>query len=237
MTCRRFVRPLALVAIALVASCGDSGHLLRQTNDGGAGSGGAGGTLAGSGGGGSGAGGTANPGGGRGGSGAGGTTNPGSGGGGGSAGFTLTSPAFTEGMMFPAENTCAGVNTSPELDWTAGPSGTMSYAIVLVDLTGGLAQWAIWNIPPDVRSLPAMLPGDATLSSPAAAVQVSSSGHGYAGPCPNGSMHTYYFVVYAVPVANLPQLTSSSSPETVHLALTSMAPSALLIGTSDAKSP
>ncbi len=71
------------------------------------------------------------------------------GGTGGAIAFGLTSPAFTEGMSFPMQNTCAGANTSPELDWTPGPAGTMSYAVVLTDLTNNFVHWAIWNIPAD----------------------------------------------------------------------------------------
>jgi Raf kinase inhibitor-like YbhB/YbcL family protein len=155
--------------------------------------------------------------------------------------MALAGPAFTEGMSFPTNNTCAGTNVSPELDWTPGPSTTQSYAVVLTDLTIGLVHWAIWNIKSDVSSLSAMLPSDATLTSaPTGAMQASynASSHGYTGPCPSGSLHTYQFEVYALSVATVPNLTTSSSPAT---AKTQIAASALatgtLSGTSNASRP
>src|SRR6187402_2009203 len=91
-------------------------------------------------------------------------------GGGSSSGFTLTSPAWTAMAgcaadnktacpVFPKENigtSIGGSNKSPELDWTAGPSGTQSYAIVLQDLTNVMngkpfVHWALWNIPGATR--------------------------------------------------------------------------------------
>src|SRR5438046_2819209 len=51
------------------------------------------------------------------------------------ASITLTSTALAAGAAFAAENTCAGVNTSPPLSWTAGPAGTMSYVVSLTDLS------------------------------------------------------------------------------------------------------
>lgn len=142
----------------------------------------------------------------------------GNGGSGGSAGaggraipptITLTSPVLTEGGTFPANITCADPGMgSPELDWTAGPPGTMSYAVTLTDLTDELIQWAIWDIPtpdgaPTMIMLPAHLDTLATLTTPMGAVQINRvNGRGYYGPCPNET-HTYRFQVYAIPSASL----------------------------------
>jgi Raf kinase inhibitor-like YbhB/YbcL family protein len=136
----------------------------------------------------------------------------GSGGADGPGAFTLTSPALSEGDAFLPENTCAGANTSPELDWTAGPAGTMSYAMVLTDLSNGFLHWVVWDIPPETRSLPALLPTTATLTEPAGARQVALSGTGYTGPCPNGNVHDYQFDIHALDVATLPGL--SANPTT-----------------------
>src|SRR5690606_30634079 len=93
------------------------------------------------------------------------------------SGWAISSPAFSEGDELPNENTCAGrefaVGSSPELNWTDGPEGTQSYALVLkhlaivedVDPTSpdyakGF-MWVIWDIPPSVRKLPANLGRDA----------------------------------------------------------------------------
>ncbi len=77
--------------------------------------------------------------------------------------MTLTIAALAGGT-FPDANTCAGVNTSPAMSWTAGPAGTLSYAVVLTDTFQNAAHWVIWDIPSTVTSLAAALPGTATLT-------------------------------------------------------------------------
>lgn len=124
-------------------------------------------------------------------------------GGGGSDMMTLTSTVITEGDMFPDDNTCAGANTSPDLTWTAGPAGTMSYAMILLDTSNSLNHWVMWDIPASVTSLPAGLGTEAMPSEPAGAKQKAFQGNGYTGPCPSGSDHLYEFTVYALPVATL----------------------------------
>jgi phosphatidylethanolamine-binding protein (PEBP) family uncharacterized protein len=105
---------------------------------------------------------------------------------------------------------------SPELDWTAGPSGTMSYAITLTDLTNGDIQWAIWNIPvpggyPTTVTLPAKLDTVALLTTPMGAIQTNQvNGRGYYGPCLAGETHTYRFQVYAIPAASLAGVNTSA---------------------------
>jgi len=125
---------------------------------------------------------------------------------GGGATMSLTSTAFNEGGRFPAANTCTGSShQSPELAWTPGPSATMSYAVILTDLTNGFVHWAIWDIPATTQMLPAVLPSGATLTAPVSARQVNRFGsYSYFGPCPSGTDHTYQFEVHAVDVAMLP---------------------------------
>ena len=152
--------------------------------------------------------------------------------------MTLTSSALTEGAVFAAANTCAGVNTSPPLTWSAGPSGTMSYAVVLSDLNNVSAHWVIWDIPPDTRQLTESLPTGATLTTPAGAKQAAGSGMGYLGPCPSGALHTYVFTLYAMDVAMLPGVTASSMTAALATAIKMhQLAAATLSATSDAKKP
>jgi len=125
---------------------------------------------------------------------------------GGGATMSLTSTAFNEGGRFPAANTCTGSShQSPELAWTPGPPATMSYAVILTDLTNTFVHWAIWDIPATTQMLPAGLPSGATLTTPVSARQVNRfSSYSYFGPCPSGTDHTYQFEVHAVDVAMLP---------------------------------
>ena len=216
----------------------------------GGGAAGAGGTLSGTGGavtatggsaGGAGGAGTATGGriGGSGGAAAG--TGGGAGGqGGGRGGLTLTSTSLTNGAAFMPANTCAAANQSPPLTWTAGPAGTQSYAVVLVDTSIARYHWAIWNLAPSVTSLPAALPAGASITTPVAAMQAitGTATPGYMGPCPSGNVHTYVFTVYALDVATLPGVATGVMAQAVFTAIQShVLASGTLSGTSDATRP
>lgn len=171
----------------------------------------------------------------------------GSGGSGGGGAFALTSPDHAEGAAFGDKYTCAlaGFNGSllPELNWTAGPAGTQSYAITFIDRTlaaEGNANgyhWVIWNIPAATRSLPEEF-------KDAASIGAMQTGN-YLGPCPNfGSANqtdTYEFTIYALDTATIDVPANSQFTARVmaaddlleadHLA------KATLSGTSDASPP
>lgn len=155
--------------------------------------------------------------------------------------FELTSPAFESGDALPLEYTChekdfpfSGMppvdHTLPELHWTAGPAGTQSYAIVFKDVTLTTAtpmnelgyHWAIYNIPPNVRSLPEALESGNPIPSVPSAKQYSGPlfNDGYLGPCPSWavaegspllgmdpppmvSTDSYTFTVFAMPAATI----------------------------------
>jgi len=149
--------------------------------------------------------------------------------------ITLTSTALAEGAAFPANITCADSSMgSPDLTWTAGPSGTMSYAITLTDLTNGYVHWALWNIPSATMTLPAKLANTATLTTPAGAQQLSIMGGSYYGPCPGGSTHTYQFRVYALGAATLPGSMPTSTMNAKAAIVQNAIGSGTLTGTSNA---
>jgi Raf kinase inhibitor-like YbhB/YbcL family protein len=155
----------------------------------------------------------------------------------------LTSTALAEGAAFSSVNTCAGANTSPPLSWTAGPAGTMSYAVVLTDLSIDAVHWVIWDIPAATTSLPAALPGDGTLTAPAGAKQVHKleffgAGGAYRGPCPSGKTHIYQLEVNAIASATLAGVTTTSSVEAVKAAVQAASVAhGDLDGTSNATAP
>lgn len=123
---------------------------------------------------------------------------------GGAAAMTLTSPAYDEGGMIPVANSCDGENVSPALSWTAGPSGTLSYALIFRDLSNSLGHAAIWDIPAATLSLPEDVDRDYQPADVPGAVQCAAydGQPGYAGPCPPNA-HTYEFTLYAIPSASL----------------------------------
>lgn len=134
------------------------------------------------------------------------------------AAFQLTSLAFahveactTANRMpcnfFPAVNTftnIGGMNQSPELNWTAGPAGTMSYVMCLHDTSvgaTGATHWCLWNIPGSTRSLPANLARQKMPAVPAGSSQDGlSNDDGYVGPGARGNV--YQFRIFALNVAS-----------------------------------
>jgi len=117
-------------------------------------------------------------------------------------------------MAIPSKYACSpGANGSPDLTWTAGPAGTLSYAVVLTDKSNNLLHWVIWDIPGGTTLLPAGVEKKATPAIPAGSKQVKSYDNktfGYLGPCPPNK-HTYEFAVFALDVATLAGVTTAST--------------------------
>jgi Raf kinase inhibitor-like YbhB/YbcL family protein len=127
---------------------------------------------------------------------------------GGMAPFALTAKGFVEGADIPAVHECTScktmgaMNFSPELSWTAGPKGTMSYAIVMRDLSfmNGFVHWVIWDIPASQLSLPQDVDKGANPADVPGAKQAQGD---YLGPCSCNSKNTYQWKVHAIPTATL----------------------------------
>jgi hypothetical protein len=152
---------------------------------------------------------------------------------GGAAAFALTSSAFVEGGAIPAPHSCNGANVSPPLTWTAGPAGTMSYAIVFRDLDNNLGHAAIFDIPASTLSLPENVEKVAMPANVPGAIQCESYVNnlfGYAGPCP-GSQHTYEFTLYAIDSASLGLTANVSVNQVDTAARAAMLASTTLSGT------
>jgi phosphatidylethanolamine-binding protein (PEBP) family uncharacterized protein len=136
--------------------------------------------------------------------------------------WTVSSPAFATGAEIPADHTCSGkpfaVGANPELNWTDGPAGTKSYAIVVKhlaivesvdpsspDYAKGF-MWVIWDIPSTVRKLPANLGREQFPAAiPGAQQWAIRNQFGYFAPCPNADPASatpvtdrYSFSVYAL---------------------------------------
>lgn len=131
------------------------------------------------------------------------------------AALAVTSTAFADGGAIPITHTCKDANTSPPLAWTGAPSGTLSFAVVLTDLslTPPLVHWAMFDIPAAATELPANVEKVYAPSNVPGAHQVSfrSQTQGYQGPCPP-SQHTYEFAASALDVATLPGATMQTTP-------------------------
>ena len=147
--------------------------------------------------------------------------------------FTVSSPAFASCMPIPAEHTCDQKpfpqGTSFAFSWTAGPSGTQSYAVVFKDLAviartsptdsnyNKGFHWVMWDIPTTTTMLPAsMKPGHLYPDIPGARQWSNFNDYAFFGPCPNFDPATaaIYDDTYAIVVYALPFGKSSISPPT-----------------------
>jgi Raf kinase inhibitor-like YbhB/YbcL family protein len=112
--------------------------------------------------------------------------------------LTLSSPAFEHGGRIPDRHTCNGEDTSPELDWSGAPDGTVEFAIVCHDpdapFTEGFTHWVLWGIPGDATSI---------AEGGGSAFSEGTSDFGaqqYNGPAPppGHGTHHYFFHLYAL---------------------------------------
>ncbi|MDQ2817022.1 MAG: YbhB/YbcL family Raf kinase inhibitor-like protein [Candidatus Eremiobacteraeota bacterium] len=128
----------------------------------------------------------------------------------------VRSATFAEGATVPMSAVyrgmgCEGANRSPDLNWSAQPDGTQSFAITLYDPdapTGtGFYHWIVFNIPAGCSGLKE---GAGSLKSgmlPAGAVMghTDFGAREYGGPCPPPAdpPHRYVLTVYALSVPAL----------------------------------
>jgi len=116
----------------------------------------------------------------------------------------IKSSAFGSGEIIPVKYTCDGADFSPPLEWTAGPAGTKSFALICDDPDapmGTWVHWVIYDIPPTATMLAEGITRDREL--PGGGTQGINDFRrlGYGGPCPPGGTHRYFFKLYALDAA------------------------------------
>ena len=130
--------------------------------------------------------------------------------------FELSSPEFAEGGPIEEKFRCTGDNVSPILEWTCGPTGTLSYAVTQIHVGSQSLHWLLYDIPATTFSLPEAVAREAMPAVPAGSKQVEpnvdgSTWYGYSGPCPGSANQSYTYYVYALDVATLPGVTTEST--------------------------
>ena len=137
-----------------------------------------------------------------------------------STALSISSASFTDGGTIPAKLSCDGANLSPDIRLPTPPTGTRSFALVVMDpdAPAPFTHWLAYGIPADTRELPE---GASTSSQRLqhAAEGINSFGRiGYGGPCPpSGTTHHYVFHIYALD--NVPALPSGATAQQVNAAL------------------
>ncbi len=123
---------------------------------------------------------------------------------------------------------CSGGNVSPSLTWSNPPAGTKSFAVTVYDPDApsgsGWWHWIMFNLPADVRSLPAGAGDPKGGKLPKGTVQslTDFGAPGYGGPCPpkGDRPHRYVFTVHALEIDKL-DLDEKSMPALVGFTINS----------------
>ncbi|QEG39830.1 YbhB/YbcL family Raf kinase inhibitor-like protein [Roseimaritima ulvae] len=127
----------------------------------------------------------------------------------------LTSSAFADGAMIPAQYTGVAQDISPPLAWTEVPEGTQAFALICDDPDapsraqprpeGPWVHWVIYNLPATAQQLPEAVTRQSELGQPVEAVQGKNDfdapdNIGYRGPMPpeGSGPHRYFFKLYAL---------------------------------------
>jgi Raf kinase inhibitor-like YbhB/YbcL family protein len=114
----------------------------------------------------------------------------------------LISTDFAAGGDIPKSLTCDGGDLSPALEWKAPPAGTQSFVLIADDPdapVGAWVHWVIFDLPPDMRSLPRNLPKSGQFADGSRQGSNDFDKIGYGGPCPpSGKSHRYFFKLYAL---------------------------------------
>jgi len=115
----------------------------------------------------------------------------------------ISSPSFKYGEFIPRKYTCDGDDVSPALNWDKVPDETKSFALISDDPDAPMGTWVHWvifNLAPDLRSLPENVPKNKQLEN-GALQGINDFRHlGYGGPCPPGGVHRYFFKIYALDI-------------------------------------
>lgn len=132
----------------------------------------------------------------------------------------LESTAFTHNELIPSQYTCDGEDISPPLSWSDPPADTKSLALICDDPDAPMKTWVHWvvyNLPPEIRTLPERVPAGNTLSDGGFQGINDFGKIAYGGPCPPRGTHRYFFKLYALDTAL--DLKSGATKATVEAAM------------------
>jgi Raf kinase inhibitor-like YbhB/YbcL family protein len=129
----------------------------------------------------------------------------------------VSSSVVSEGKPIPSSAVYSGAggqNVSPDLSWDAPPVGTKSLAVTCYDpdapTTVGFSHWVMFNLPADLRSLPAGAgaPGKTPKGAVLGFNDYGESAYGGMAPPPGDPPHRYHFTVWAL---DTPQIESGAN--------------------------
>ena len=119
--------------------------------------------------------------------------------------FSITSTEFQQGEEIPTKFTCEGRDHSPSLAWTAGPSDTRSFVLIVDDPDAPdpdapkmtWVHWLLFNLPASSRGLSEAIESNELPVGTGEGIN-DWKRTGYGGPCPPIGRHRYFFKLYAL---------------------------------------
>jgi Raf kinase inhibitor-like YbhB/YbcL family protein len=118
--------------------------------------------------------------------------------------LTISSTAFSNGGMIPAQYTCDGPDISPPLQWSGLPPGTKTLALIVDDPDAPAKTWVHWvvyDLPGSASGLPENIGPQEKLPGGGKQGTNDFKKIGYGGPCPPSGTHRYFFKLYALDTA------------------------------------
>ncbi len=116
----------------------------------------------------------------------------------------VSTPGWADGADIDFKYTQYEGNEFPGLEWTAGPAGTKSYAIIMQDTDfvargAPILHWSAVNIPAGTTKLPAGMKPEEIPAGSIYGPNYQGAGKPYLGPrTPPGPKHRYHIQVFAL---------------------------------------
>jgi Raf kinase inhibitor-like YbhB/YbcL family protein len=147
--------------------------------------------------------------------------------------MSLTSSDFSSGQPIPAQFSCEGPGTSPELSWANVPSAAQTLALVVRDpdaASPGFVHWIVYDIPAGTTDIPQAAEATGALPSGAREGTNSKGAMGWTPPCPPSGAHRYQFELFALD-SSIPALTAPTEPALISAMRGHILAKADLVGT------
>ncbi|MCX6193198.1 MAG: YbhB/YbcL family Raf kinase inhibitor-like protein [Cytophagales bacterium] len=137
-----------------------------------------------------------------------------------SSDFKAYSSAFTNGGSFPVKYTCDGASTSPLIQWSGAPAGTVSYAITMHHFPSASAEkhvyMCVYNIASSAKEI-----GENVTNIGNWGINTVNGKNAYSPPCSQGpGAKAYIITVYAL--SSAPVISTAPSATTMDVVVAAM---------------
>jgi Raf kinase inhibitor-like YbhB/YbcL family protein len=138
-----------------------------------------------------------------------------------SSGIRLESDAIDSNGFIDPRYTYEFDNSSPELRWSDVPENCAGYAVLAEDseTTPPFTHWLVYNIPSQIRHLPAGLPAQETLPNGIRQGVNDFGKLGYGGPCPAIGDHAHRYTLRLYALREQPDLPPRATRQQISAAI------------------